>query len=91
MLAAVALAALALQGANASVTIGCSGERVKVSVRATGSVKHVDFVVNGARKGRDRSRPYVKMLRRAGGKEVGVVVRYSDGRAIRLGRRAPRC
>ena len=92
MFAATASAAvLLLGGANASVTIGCSGEKVRVSVRASGPVKHVDFFVNGGRVARDRSRPYVKTLRRAGGKEVGTVVRYTDGRAIRLGRRAPRC
>lgn len=88
---AAALAALALGGAQASVTIGCTGEKVRVKVTASGPVKHVDFFVNGGRVARDRSRPFVKTLRRAGGKEVGTVVRYTDGRAIRLGRRAPRC
>lgn len=91
MLAAAALAALALGSANASVTIGCAGEKVRVKVTASGPVKHVDFLVNGDRVARDRSRPYVRTLPRARGREVGTVVRYADGRAIRLGRRAPRC
>ena len=89
--AAAAIAALSLAPSHASVSIGCAGEKVRVTVSTTGDVRFVDFVVNGRGVARDRSKPYTRLLRRAGGKQVAANVRFADGRTIRLGRRAPRC
>ncbi|HEV2814482.1 MAG TPA: hypothetical protein VGW10_14600 [Solirubrobacteraceae bacterium] len=91
--AVLAAAALAAQSgpAHASVKLACDGENVRASAKTTGAVRHVDFIVAGKRVARDRTRPYVRTLKRASGKLARVDVRFQDGRTIRLVERAPRC
>jgi hypothetical protein len=93
VLAAAVLTTVALAAgpANASVSIGCAGEKVRVTVTTTGSVRHVDLLVDGRRVARDTKKPFTKTLKKAGGKDIVADVRFRDGRSIRLGRRAPRC